>query len=260
MVPQSDIKAGHGQLLDDDNDESDLEDQMMGQIQQEDPIQSHDPMPQDDPIIKNEPVFDNEYPDSSPDMKDDSPVQESPVEKHKVDVFNDPLLPEDEEMDYSSNKKRPRADSFEDKNQREAIEDEGEEGIAFDDLNPEEKVAVLHQLYEEYNRDPDSFPEDQLALLEEELKNMMDKGYIAGPDEEEGESEMDERMQAEGEINFPTGPIPVTAEDEENKAFVKQEEELDIQEVDMKRSSQDIGENKGKLHFVIHSSRNHGSV
>ena len=99
------------------------------------------------------------------------------------------------------------------------------------------KLLIIQQLYEEYQRDPDNFPDEQRYLLEEQLKELMDAGMIDGIDEGE-ESEIDERMKAEGEIKFPAEPLPIKTDDE--KAIISRpQEELDVQEIDMKKSSDD---------------------
>lgn len=54
-------------------------------------------------------------------------------------------------------------------------EDEEEDVIAFDELNEEEKVIILQHLYQEYQKNPDAFPEDQRLLLENELKELFAK-------------------------------------------------------------------------------------
>lgn len=78
-------------------------------------------------------------------------------------------------------------------------EDEGE-GVTFDNLSKEEKYEVLQQLYAQYQEDPDNFPEEQRELLERELEQLFQ--------EEEEEEAEDERMQVEGQINFPEQPLP----------------------------------------------------
>lgn len=248
--------VGHGlSSPDDDRDEHELEEQIMRQINQAEHVEEGDSPSKDVPIVHDEP-FDENMHYSSQEMSDESPQKSPEVQKPKkeepkpkreekkreeVDVLHDPLLPDFDDKRRSSGKKRQRAGSFGEKEkQRGFDEDEDDdEAIAFDELDPDEKLAVLQQLYEEYNRDPDNFPEEQRLLLEEELKNMIDKGLIDGFDEEEEESEVDERMKVKGEINFKycndvissNDPLPLKSEDEEREDIDKGEQELDVKEV-----------------------------
>lgn len=93
----------------------------------------------------------------------DQMIKEHKEEKPKIDVFNDPLLPEDDDFRGGSAKKRGRSGSFGGGGGEDL---DSEEDIAFEDLDPDEKYQVLQHLYEEYQRDPDNFPEDQRLLLE----------------------------------------------------------------------------------------------
>ena len=70
-----------------------------------------------------------------------------------MDLFNDPLLPEQEEE--RPKKKKGRSGSFDnspgkDKLDDEEYEDDEGEGVTYDDLTKEEKIEVLRQLYEQY--------------------------------------------------------------------------------------------------------------
>ena len=62
-----------------------------------------------------------------------------------------------------------------------------------DELDEEQKYMVLQHLFEEYQKDPDSFPEDQKQLLEHEMMKLYQKAEMEGElddDEEyEGHSE-----------------------------------------------------------------------
>lgn len=49
-----------------------------------------------------------------------------------------------------------------------------DEDIAFEDLDENEKYQVLQHLYEQYQKDPDNFPEDQRMILEQELKDLFE--------------------------------------------------------------------------------------
>lgn len=80
--------------------------------------------------------------------------------KPKIDVFNDPLLPDDMDPGRGSEKKRGRSGSFGGGDDNRGDFDSEEDDIAFEDLAPDEKYQVLQHLYEEYQRDPDNFPED----------------------------------------------------------------------------------------------------
>lgn len=129
----------------------------------------------------------------------------------KIDVFNDPLLPDDMlDNRRGSDKKRGRSGSFGGGDDpRGDFESDEEDDIAFEDLAPDEKYQVLQHLYEEYQRDPDNFPEDQRILLEQELKELFDQ-------EEQEEEELDNedpRMKIEGNINFPD-ELPGRKDDE----------------------------------------------
>lgn len=249
------IKAGLG-LSSPENegeeDEYDYEDQLMQQIDQND-RHFRDEQIEDDEPVRNVSQPSPPY-DDSPDSNRDSPMKSDSKKKQKLDVLNDPLLPEDVDMRKSSGKKRKRAGSFGDNNRDNFDDDEDDnQAIVFDELPPEEKLAVIQQLYEEYNRDPDSFPEEQRILLEEELKNMIDQGLIDGiegeGEGEENESELDDRMMAKGEINFPKDPLPVKREDDD-KAISKGERELDVQEVERKKIEHKYHEESGNIALV----------
>ena len=227
-----------------DKEEKELEEKLMKQINQ--PSRS-----KDDPIIKDEPMhaidndsFDMDH-EESPQFEPNKPMKEAKDDKlvgsnkAKVDVLHDPLLPDDDSIKHSA-KKRPRAGSFS-KNKQDPQTMEEDEAIAFDDLNPEDKLTVLQQLYEEYMKDPESFPEDQRILLEEELKDMIDKGLIEGFDNDSDESEVDERMKVKGKINFPSEPLPIKSDDDDKYEISKGEHELDVEEINTKNKSEKKG-------------------
>ena len=119
---------------------------------------------------------DDEEPQQMVDVEDDAMLLEHSKpqeEKPKVDLFNEPLLPEEPQRSRGSEKKRVRSGSF-GGGEKKQFED-SEEDIAFEDLEPNEKYEVLQHLYEEYQRDPDNFPEDQRLLLEHELKDLFEQ-------------------------------------------------------------------------------------
>jgi len=89
-------------------------------------------------------------------VSDHKPKKEEP----KIDVFNDPLLPDDMDPGRGSEKKRGRSGSFGGDDKGAGDFDSEEDDVAFEDLAPDEKYQVLQHLYEEYQRDPDNFPED----------------------------------------------------------------------------------------------------
>lgn len=241
-IPKSDTRKNKGGIelsspeIDElDQEEKELEEKLMKQINQE-PSRS-----KDEPIIKDEPMhadiddsFDMDH-EESPQFEPNNPIKEGKDDKiansnkPKVDLFHDPLLPEDESIKHSA-KKRQRAGSFS-KNKEDDHDMEEDEAIAFDELGPEEKIVVLQQLYEEYIKDPDSFPEEQRILLEEELKDMIDKGLIEGFDDDSEESEEDERMKVKGKINFPSEPLPIKSDEDDKYEISKGEHELDVEEV-----------------------------
>ena len=110
------------------------------------------------------------------------------IEPEPIDVFNDPLLPEEigDPRERSGKKeKKARSGSFDGGNNA-AIGGLGneEDDINYDELDPNQKYQVLQHLYEEYQKDPDNFPEDQKDLLEKELKELFDQGDFEGEDEE----------------------------------------------------------------------------
>ena len=73
--------------------------------------------------------------------------------------------------------KKKRADSFDkDEPMEDEEEEDGFDGKAYDDLTKEQKYDVLQQLYQQYQQDPESFPEDQRELLERELENLFGEG------------------------------------------------------------------------------------
>jgi len=71
-------------------------------------------------------------------------------EEPKIDVFNDPLLPDDMDPGRGSEKKRGRSGSFGGGNDKGDFESEEDDDIAFEDLAPDEKYQVLYHLYEDY--------------------------------------------------------------------------------------------------------------
>ena len=173
-----------------------------------------------------------------PDMEEspqEDAVMKSEFPKEKIDVLNDPLLPDDMEIGRSSGKKKARGGSFSDDGRAGHIQNEG---LNLDDLDQEERLLVIQDLYAKYNEDPENFPEEQRILLEEELQDLIDKGIIDGFEEGE-ESEVDPRMEAHGEVNFPSNPLPFKDEEEvvEN---IETQENLDVQEVDMKKDNIDF--------------------
>lgn len=152
------------------------------------------------------------------DVEEDAAVLERPKadKKEKIDLFNDPLLPQDpmEKRRGSGGKKRGRSGSFGNDDRHGGFDDEELDGdeIAFDDLNQEQKYQLLQELYEEYQRDPENFPEEQRILLEQELKELFDQNEF----EEEEEEIDDERMKIEGNINFPDD-LPARKDEEPEK-------------------------------------------
>ena len=98
-----------------------------------------------------------------------------------------------------------------------------EDDVAFDDLDPNEKYQVLQHLYEEYQKDPDNFPEEQRVLLEQELKELFEQGEFEG--DEEGEPEDDDRMKMEGHINYPKDLPAKDAENEESLKNLEDDED-----------------------------------
>ena len=85
--------------------------------------------------------------------------------------------------------------------------------VAYDDLNDEEKQYLLEQLWEENQRDPDNFPEDQRMLLEQEIHKFIDPNQF----DDDMEDDMDDdRMKIEGNINFPKEPLPMRKGDDDD--------------------------------------------
>ena len=109
--------------------------------------------------------------------------------KEKIDVLNDPLLPEG--VDFGSKKqKRQRADSlggrggsFDGGNLLGEHEEDDDDLLVIDnldELDEEQKYMVLQHLFEEYQKNPDSFPEDQKQLLEHEMMKLYQKAEMEG--------------------------------------------------------------------------------
>lgn len=144
--------------------------------------------------------------------KKESPKKYDPVHE-PIDVFNDPLLPDDMNPKRTSEKKKKgRSGSFGGGDEKGGFDDD-EMDVAYDDLNDEEKQYLLEQLWEEYQRDPDNFPEEQWQLLEQEIHKFMDPNQF----EDDMEDELDdERMKIEGNINFPKDPLPMRKGDDED--------------------------------------------
>lgn len=149
---------------------------------------------------------------SKPKKEASSKKKENKPAPEPIDVFNDPLIPEDVNPHKGSGQKRGRSGSFggDDKG---GFDDEMD--VAYDDLNDEEKQYLLEQLWEEYQRDPDNFPEEQRQLLEQEIHKFIDPNQFG--DEDDLEDEMDdERMKIEGNINFPKEPLPMRQGDDDD--------------------------------------------
>jgi hypothetical protein len=66
-------------------------------------------------------------------------------------------------------------------------DDDEEEFLDLDQMTQKEKYEVLQKLYEEYQLDPENFPEDQREILERELNNFFQEGE--GEEEEDGMTE-----------------------------------------------------------------------
>uniref|UniRef100_A0A7S3J5F8 DUF5745 domain-containing protein n=1 Tax=Euplotes harpa TaxID=151035 RepID=A0A7S3J5F8_9SPIT len=140
-----------------------------------------------------------------PDSKNAKDGRQAEKEaKNKVDVLNDPLLPDG--VDFGTKKqKRQRADSlggggsFKGHNLLDDPEDENEDDLLvidnLDELNEEQKYMVLQHLFEEYQKDPESFPEDQKELLEQEMMKLYQKAELEG--ELSDEDEYDEKHSDE---------------------------------------------------------------
>lgn len=217
------VLGGSGHINQPQDDEMNLD----GDFEEDHKIDS--PEQDRDPIIQDESP--EEIKAESPEI-DASPVDQqmdSESPKPKIDVFNDPLIPDDMDVGKSSDKKR-RAGSFSDK-------DDEEDEFNLDDLDDEERVMLVQELYQKYQEDPDNFPDEQRVFLEEQLKDLMDKGII---DAEEEESEQDERMKVHGEMNFPKDPLPYKDDNEDIEAMEKAEEELDVQEVEPQKDELDF--------------------
>lgn len=76
----------------------------------------------------------------------------------------------------SEKRKNKGGGSFGDDRRMKDDQDLGDddEDIAFEDLDENEKYQVLQHLYEQYQKDPDNFPEDQRMILEQELKDLFE--------------------------------------------------------------------------------------
>jgi hypothetical protein len=122
--------------------------------------------------------------------------------KQAVDVLNDPLLPEG--VDFGSKKNKARADSlggggsFKGNDLLDEQEDDDDLLVIdnLDELDEEQKYMVLQHLFEEYQKDPDSFPDDQKELLEHEMMKLYQKAEMDGDLEDEGDFEEDDLRMA----------------------------------------------------------------
>lgn len=115
-------------------------------------------------------------PEQRIDVEEDAKIlkKEEPKkkEKEKIDIFNDPLLPEEPvRKGRGSEKKKVKGGSF--NGDKDVIDDD--QDINYEDLDENEKYQVLQHLYEEYQKDPENFPEDQRQILEQELKDLFDQ-------------------------------------------------------------------------------------
>lgn len=111
----------------------------------------------------------------------------SNVKKNEVDVLNDPLLPEGADFGYKR-KNKARADSlgggsFNEGNLLGDNEEDDDDLLVIDnldELDEEQKYMVLQHLFEEYQKNPDAFPEDQKELLEQEMMKLYEKAELEG--------------------------------------------------------------------------------
>lgn len=127
------------------------------------------------------------------------------------------------------------------------MDDDEEDEVGYDDLTKEEKYQVLQQLYAQYQEDPDNFPEDQRELLERELQE-----FFGEEEEEEEEKDDDERMQIEGQINFPDQPLPQRHEEPEDQVdeepdLPEEPQEDEIVDSDQRRQMQEEEEEEDLL-------------
>jgi len=105
--------------------------------------------------IEEDDLLPNKKPEQRIDVEEDAKVlkKEEPKKKkevpkkEKIDIFNDPLLPEEPvRKGRGSEKKKVKGGSF--NGDKDMIEDD--QDINYEDLDENEKYQVLQHLYEEY--------------------------------------------------------------------------------------------------------------
>ena len=146
---------------------------------------------------------DKASPDSMKKEASDKKKADQKPKKQEVDVLNDPLLPEGVDFGFKK-KNKHRADSlggggsFKGGDLLGEQEDDDDLLVIdnLDELEEEQKYMVLQHLFEEYQRDPDSFPEDQKELLEHEMMKLYQKAELEGDLDDEGEFDEDDLRMA----------------------------------------------------------------
>ena len=139
---------------------------------------------------------------ASPDSNKKDTSEKKPNQnpkKQEVDVLNDPLLPEGVDFGFKK-KNKNRADSlggggsFKGGDLLGDQEDDDDLLVIdnLDELEEEQKYMVLQHLFDEYQRNPDSFPEDQKELLEHEMMKLYQKAELEGDLDDEGEFDEDD--------------------------------------------------------------------
>lgn len=160
--------------------------------------------------------------------------------KKDVDVMHDPLLPDG--ADFGNKKdKRARADSLGGGGSFKGgdLLDEDEDMMEIndlEDLDEEQKYMVLQHLFDEYQKDPDSFPPEQRELLEYEMMKLYQKADEEGElDEEEfdemrGASSGKKRSNREKSSEVKQKPRLLQDESEDEEPQASDTKNLNVQE------------------------------
>lgn len=143
----------------------------------------------------------NEVQESKNKQENKKDDKKSSGKKQAVDVLNDPLLPEGVDFGFKKNKRHDSlggGGSFKGNDLLGDQEDDDDLLVIdnLEDLDEEQRYMVLQHLFEEYQKDPDSFPEDQKELLEQEMMKLYQKAELEGDLDDEGEYEEEDLRMA----------------------------------------------------------------
>ena len=226
----------------------------------------------DDPMIDDEDLKNDVEPDqlSSPGMIDENSPQfdkSSPLEDNQqdggandnqIDVLHDPLLDEGD-IRSSSNKKRPRAGSFGDNDNIGGLgtdEDDDEEGIDFDQLDPEQKMLTMqHGLVHKGHQKPRKPSRSTVRINGGEVQSTYRLQNYKQDQLRRRQVKYDSKIKTEQEMKLEAKPVLIKINDEKTISS-KDDNQLDGQENNIHRVIKDnAGGNKNNYGKPISSAK-----